>query len=262
MPEGFAKRHISDAENRLRLLLCIDALGLCTREELWPFVAKLELMEYMPMCLYLDELLKDGSLMEGQYAVQGVLFLTGGGREALELFQRRMPRSDRDRILLAAPQYVAQLSEKRQIRTAYELADRGRYRLSCSVTEGEHPTLFLRIDTDSKRLCEAASRHFRQCAARLITRLYTLPPAAEAVQPRRTDNLEEALKTACPGEPSLCLFGGQEAAGAVCLHTGKTNLFLSLLLGREQDARQWLASVEHTEGLAEELTAMLREGQA
>ena len=262
MPEGFAKRHISDAENRLRLLLCIDALGLCTREELWPFVAKLELMEYMPMCLYLDELLRDGSLMEGQYAVQGVLFLTGGGREALELFQRRMPRSDRDRILLAAPQYAAQLSEKRQIRTAYELADRGRYRLSCSVTEGEHPTLFLRIDTDSKRLCEAASRHFRQGAARLITRLYTLPPAAEAVQPRRTDNLEEALKTARPGEPSLCLFGGQEAAGAVCLHTGKTKLFLSLLLGREQDARQWLASVEHTEGLAEELTAMLREGQA
>ena len=78
MPEGFAKRHISDAENRLRLLLCIDALGLCTREELWPFVAKLELMEYMPMCLYLDELLRDGSLMEGQHAVQGVLFLTGG----------------------------------------------------------------------------------------------------------------------------------------------------------------------------------------
>ena len=39
-------------------------------------------------------------------------------------------------------------------------------------------------------------------------------------------------------------------------------VFLSLLLGREQDARQWLASVEHTEGLAEELTAMLREGQA
>ena len=68
MPEGFAKRHISDAENRLRLLLCIDALGLCTREELWPFVAKLELMEYMPMCLYLDDLLRDGSLMEGQYA--------------------------------------------------------------------------------------------------------------------------------------------------------------------------------------------------
>ena len=73
---------------------------------------------------------------------------------------------------------------------------------------------------------------------------------------------EEALNTARPGEPSLCLFGGQEAAGAVCLHTGKTKLFLSLLLGREQDARQWLASVEHTEGLAEELTAMLREGQA
>ena len=153
MPEGFAKRHISDAENRLRLLLCIDALGLCTREELWPFVAKLELMEYMPMCLYLDELLRDGSLMEGQHAVQGVLFLTGGGREALELFERRMPRSDRDRILLAAPRYAAQLSEKRQIRTAYELADKGRYRLSCSVTEGEQPTLFLRLDTDSKRLC-------------------------------------------------------------------------------------------------------------
>ena len=259
MPEGFAKRHISDAENRLRLLLCIDALGLCTREELWPFVAKLELMEYRPMCLYLDELLRDGSLMEGQHAVQGVLFLTGGGREALELFERRMPRSDRDRILLAAPRYAAQLSEKRQIRTAYELADKGRYRLSCSVTEGEQPTLFLRLDTDSKRLCEAASRHFRHCAARLITRLYTLPPAAEPARPHLADNLEEALNTARPGDPALCLFGGQEAAGAVCLRTGQTKLFLSLLLGREQDARQWLASVEHAEGLAAELTALLRD---
>ena len=79
------------------------------------------------------------------------------------------------------------------------------------------------------------------------------------MRPHLADSLEEALKTARPGEPSLCLFGGQEAAGAVCLHAGQTMLFLSLLLGREQDARQWLASVEHTEGLAEELTAMLRE---
>ena len=36
-------------------------------------------------------------------------------------------------------------------------------------------------------------------------------------------------------------------------------LFLSLLLGREQDAWQWLASVEHAEGLAAELTALLRD---
>ena len=58
MPFLSPKRRVSDAENKLRLLLCLRALGMATSDQLWPFVAELELMEYLPYCLLLDELKK------------------------------------------------------------------------------------------------------------------------------------------------------------------------------------------------------------
>ncbi len=47
MPFLSPKRRVSDAENKLRLLLCLRALGMATSDQLWPFVAGLELMEYL-----------------------------------------------------------------------------------------------------------------------------------------------------------------------------------------------------------------------
>ena len=48
MPFLSPKRKISDTENKLRVLCCLDALGMATQDQLWPFVAQLELMEYLP----------------------------------------------------------------------------------------------------------------------------------------------------------------------------------------------------------------------
>ena len=72
MPLFSPKRKISDAENKLRVLLCLDALGLAALDELWPFVARLELMEYMHFCLLVDELAKDGAIAQGSHALSGV----------------------------------------------------------------------------------------------------------------------------------------------------------------------------------------------
>ena len=80
MPFLSPKRRVSDAENKLRLLLCLRALGMATSDQLWPFVAELELMEYLPFCLLLDELKKDGEVAQGRCALEGVLFLTPKAR--------------------------------------------------------------------------------------------------------------------------------------------------------------------------------------
>lgn len=81
MPFLSPKRRVSDAENKLRLLLCLRALGMATSDQLWPFVAELELMEYLPYCLLLDELKKDGEVAQGRCALEGVLYLTPKGRK-------------------------------------------------------------------------------------------------------------------------------------------------------------------------------------
>lgn len=245
MATEFEKRNISDAENRLRLLLCVNALGLCSREELWPFVAGLELMEYMPMCLYLDELLGDKSLGEGRHAAQGLLFVTSGGREALRLFGRRTPQSDRERIQKEGARYAVLLREKRQLRTAFERAAPGRYRAVCSVTEGELPTLFLRVDAGSARMSQTAVRRFRENAVAILTRLYSLPPQppSERVripEPQTASGFEKMMRLAEGEAPALYPAGERETAAAVKLREGDTLFLIGITLNGEEDAREWI----------------------
>lgn len=260
MPQLFSKRNISDAENRLRLLFCVDALGPVTKEQLWPFAARLELMEYVPMCLYVDELVRDGSLGEGPAALQGALFLTDAGRRTLELFGKRLPQADASRIRLAAPDYAALLMEKRQIRAVHELATGRKYRVACSVTEGDVPTLFLRLETSSKRLAGGAIKRFRSRAALLLTCLYTLAPAKDP-PPDEVEgmfDLKEALDAVTAETPLLCRFGGHQQAGVVRLKNKRADVRLALLLPSLEAATEWLASAQaDPEGLLNRVCAIL-----
>ena len=111
MPFRSPKRRVSDAENKLRLLLCLRALGMATSDQLWPFVAGLELMEYLPYCLLLDELKKDGEVAQGRFALEGVLYLTPRGEKTLSLLRDKLTHTDCERIRAAAPAYAAGLNE-------------------------------------------------------------------------------------------------------------------------------------------------------
>ena len=91
MDYGYEKRNISDLEYRLRLLMCVNELGAVTREQLWPFVAKLEMMDYMPMCLYLDQLLTSHAIKEGEGVLRDTLFITEVGAAQLMMFQGKIP---------------------------------------------------------------------------------------------------------------------------------------------------------------------------
>ena len=94
MPLLSPKRRVSDVENKLRVLFCLKTLGLVTQEQLWPFVARMELMDYLPFCLLLDELKSDGAVAEGNGAVAGMLYLTPEGEKHLALFQHRLIHTD------------------------------------------------------------------------------------------------------------------------------------------------------------------------
>lgn len=119
MPFLSPKRRVSDAENKLRLLLCLRVLGMATSDQLWPFVAELELMEYLPYCLLLDELKKDGEVAQGRCALEGVLYLTPKGEKTLSLLRDKLTHTDCRRIREAAPAYAAGLNERRQAAAAY-----------------------------------------------------------------------------------------------------------------------------------------------
>ena len=168
------KRRISDAENKLRLLCCVDALGAVTPAQLWPFVASLELMEYMPMQLLLHELISGGDVEVGIGVLQKHLFITQKGYNALQLFNRHVMASDRRQIRETAASYRAELQRRARAHTAYETAQEGDYRVRLSLQEGDLPLLLLRLAMENRECAASAIVRFEGAATPILKLLYNL----------------------------------------------------------------------------------------
>ena len=258
MPFLSPKRRVSDAENKLRLLLCLRALGMATSDQLWPFVAGLELMEYLPYCLLLDELKKDGEVAQGRFALEGVPYLTPRGEKTLSLLRDKLTHTDCERIRAAAPAYAAGLNERRQAAAAYRRAEPGRYGAVGTVREGDVPALVLDADTPDEALARAVVRGFRACAPRLLTLLYTLPFEAGGRPLPVLRSQEEAMRAAAEGRPALLGYGGREYAAAVALREGETAYGVLLLLPTREAAQGWAdAACGTSESLARQVTELV-----
>ena len=261
MPFLSPKRKISDTENKLRILYCLEQLGMATKEQLWPFVAQLELMEYIPFCMFVDELLSDGAIASGAHAMEGSLFLTGVGRQQLMLFSDKMAHADKERIIREAPAYVRHLNERRQVRAAYELAQDGCFRAAATVCEGDVPTLVLRACSQDEKHIERFVNGFPLVADQVLAQLYMLPLKQSDAPMPPVLTQEEAMEAAAPGEPALCAFGGREHAAVICMEDSRMQYTLLALLPSAEMAWSWAHSAQDAGArLAASLSALLIEG--
>ncbi len=258
MPFLSPKRRVSDAENKLRLLLCLRALGMATPDQLWPFVASLELMEYVPYCLLLDELEKDGEVAQGRFALESMLYLTPRGEKTLSLLRDKLTHTDCERIRAAAPAYAAGLNERRQAAAVYRRAEPGFYRAVGTVREGDVPALVLDANSPDEALARAVVRGFRACAPRLLTLLYTLPFEDSGPSLPVLQSQEDALRAAEEGRPALLAYGGREYAAAISLREGENAYAVLLLLPTREAAQGWAAAAcGAAESLARRVTELL-----
>ena len=269
MPDSFSRKRVSDMEYRLRLLCCIDAMEPISPDHLWPFVAQLELMDYVSMCLYLDELRQSGALAEGQHALAGQLYLTAEGHQQWQLFSSRMPLSERERIHREAPAYSQALKERQYLRVMWEPVGEGRHSLLCTVRENEIPTLLLRLNTSDRALAERVAATFRERASRLLLTLYTrgLTLSVEQADTLRSPapslphlpTGEEALSAANGEQAYLCAYGLREQLAAICLG-GEPQMKLALLLPGQTEAYQWAhAALNDPDLLSDVLDLLTRE---
>lgn len=263
MPLFSTKRNISDAQNKLRVLFCLNALEIATQDELWPFVAQLDLMDYVPFCVFVDELKKDGAVAGGTHALAGALYLTPEGQQQLALFSDKLPSPDRSRILETAPVYLAKLRARKQVRAAYAPPPDGGYGAELIMREGDVPTLMVRLCTDDEKLAECAVRGFESCAPLVLNLLYTLDLKPGTLPIPDPLSQEEAMGASVPGTPQLCAFGGREHAAVVKLCDGATCYTVLLLLPTADTAWAWAQSADaYGHELAAALTAFFASGEA
>jgi len=192
MPLQSPPRKVSETENMLRLLLCVDALGSATPVQLWTFAAEQELMDYVTMRLCLHKLLSAGEIETGEGALKEQLFVTDRGREALSLFGQRVPGDIRKRVRQAAPEFHGRMERNQQVRAVYEMARPDDYRLNLSVCEGDLPTIRLHMETTNRSLASRAIHRFAIYAAETTTYLYGLAEQAAAV-PADADSADGKL---------------------------------------------------------------------
>lgn len=271
MPDSFSRKRVSDMEYRLRLLCCLEEMEPIAPDHLWPFVAQLELMDYVSMCLYLDELRQSGALAEGEHALAGQLYLTGEGHKQLNMFRSRMPMSERERIRREAPAYQQALKERQYLRVMWEPSGDGFHGLLCTVQENETPTLLLRIRTADRAIADSIAAHFRQQASRLLLMLYTrglmLSPEQTRTMTEPAPSLpsqptaEAALSAATPEQAYICPFGLREQLAAICLGGGATRLRLGLMLPGQQEACQWARAAMNDPDLLDDVLTLLTTGE-
>jgi len=262
MPFLSPKRKVSDTENKLRVLFCLDKLGMATQEQLWPFVAQLELMEYIPFCMFVDELLSDGAIASGTHAMEGCLFLTAAGRQQLDLFSGKLVHADKERIANEAPAYAQSLSDRRQVRAAYELSQNGEYRAMATVCEGDVPSLYLRARSRDERLIERFVKQFPSAAAQMMARLYLLPLAQPCQPMPEVLSQEQALERAGCEHPALCAYGGREHAAVVCIGDEQMQYTLLLLLPSADMAWSWACAAQQAgQTLTSALTGLIEDAR-
>ncbi len=256
MPIQSPPRKVSETENMLRLLLCVDVLGTVSASQLWTFVAEQEVMDYVSMRLCLHKLITAGELETGAGALKEQLFITQRGREALTLFGSRLPNDVTMRVHIAAPEFRARIMTSQQVRAAYETASPGDYRLNLAVQEGELPTIRLHMETASRSLATKAIHRFGQNAAAITTYLYNLAAQAQQAQ---ADTAEQVLPADAVVEHSA-----SEYMAMLVLPGKKASLTVELLLPTRNVAEsfiRYLLSAERGEAMAKKLVDMICSGK-
>ncbi|MCE5342617.1 MAG: DUF4364 family protein [Eubacteriales bacterium] len=234
MPIKSPPRKVSETENMLRLLLCVDTLGSVTPTQLWTFVIEQELMDYVTMRLCLHKLLGAGELETGGGALGEQLMVTDRGREALRLFGTRLPGVVHDRVSVAAPEFRNRVLRNQQVRAAYESARPNDYRLNLTIYEGDLPTVRLHMETHNRALAGRTIHRFVPYASRVTTYLYGL---AEQALHQPVENSQPLLPDAIT-EHSAAEFTARAA-----VEGKKARFIVDLLLPNRKAAEAFVRSL-------------------
>lgn len=233
MTKQYFKRIVSESEYRLRLLFSLNQLGMCRQDELWPFLAELELMEYMPFCEYLSELVDSGEISSLPF---GNLFVTKKGQESIALFASRIPSSLRSAIIKKAPGYTKALADHKQVKAGYEpsvLSDHG-----CvygQYYEDAVPILLVKMDTCREGLCQSFVMRFSEKLPLILPLLNGVPFGTD-------DDLSisnQAFLLAEKGHPMLIELEESKYAAVVCLQSSDTEFHIQLLFHNKNKACAW-----------------------
>mgnify|MGYP003770843467 CR=1 FL=1 len=153
------QRRPTDIENKLLLLYAIDRLGAVTAQQLLLFMVENDFMGYISLQLGLAELDEAGLLRKQKHALGTLYALTGKGRDALSMFQRRVPHSRLSGIDEIAGDWRLRFRREKQMLADFQKKENGEYLVRLRLLEREEHLLDLKLSVpthdQAQRFCDA-----------------------------------------------------------------------------------------------------------
>lgn len=154
------QRKISDVENKLLVLFSIDQLGSVTNLQLLQFMVDNDLMDYMILQLALGDLIEAGQLSLTTHALGPMYSLTDKGKEALQLFERRVPNSRRVTIRNRAVQWRERFFREKTLLAGFQKLDENDYLLTLQLLESNLSLMCLDLHLPARNMADLFSRRW------------------------------------------------------------------------------------------------------
>ena len=260
MKEIRRTRRNAVAERKLCLLFLTDRLSCATREQLWELAARLNLMEYIPCCMALQDLLDIGAIWAPN-GLNGLLALTAEGYALLAMLMRQIPHSERSRLESAAATFRQELNERQSCSIYHEPPVNGLFSVRCQVSDEEEKLLVLWVRSPQAAVTSRVARNWRSRVVPLLHELYRLRTPGKETVPVLSAQEALAFADENPGKPCCALEDGSYSG--VLRQIGLQGEMTLCLWECDRQAACTFASAAAREGsgLADKLLGLLGDGK-
>lgn len=152
------ERRPSETENKLLLLHAVDCLGAVTAEQLLVFMVETQQMDYVSLQLGLAELDEAGLVRKKSHPLGALYALTGKGRDSLALFEKRVPHSRLQAVVVQAEQWRQRFRREKQMLADFEKTATGDFVVRLRLLEKEASLLDMTLSVPThehaQRFCD------------------------------------------------------------------------------------------------------------
>ncbi len=158
------QRKVSTLEHRLTVLYALEALGNVSNVQLLTFMVELDLMNYIDLELALHDL-KQAGYIEGTVHPIGLLYeATSAGREALQMFLKRLPISKQAAMEMNRKAYRSRFLKEKTIIGDYRGLENGKCQLELKIGQGNDWLMILLLILPQGKQAHTLIQAFNQKA--------------------------------------------------------------------------------------------------
>ncbi|MDD2648773.1 MAG: DUF4364 family protein [Eubacteriales bacterium] len=151
-------KRLPSAEQKLLLLYTLSELGASTDLQLLQFMVELGLMDYIELRLALCELVDSEQLKTKDHPLGTLYQITAKGREALELFEKRVRASSRELVTKNCAEWKTRFAREKSVVSELAPQPGGEYLVKIHLMEQDLPLMQLSISVPSRDMANAFLR--------------------------------------------------------------------------------------------------------